>query len=146
MNAYHSAERFLEIIEKASGEADLFNNNDGTLTAMVSTGRTIATFKLKAEFPHDYVLITTSLYLGVEEQNRDRVRILLESINDLGYNGIFYIDKDNSISFSVRCELDDLTSVDNPFDIVFYGCETFKPFETAILKALSGTCIYYINL
>ncbi len=146
MNAYHSAEKFLEIIEEASGEANLFDNNDGTLSAIVNTARSITTFKLKVEFPHDYVLITTSPYLGVEKQNYNQVRTLFESINDRRHNGMFFIDKDNIISFSIRCRLDDLTSVENPFDIVFYGCETFNAYEKSILKALSGSNTYYIKI
>ena len=60
MNANYPTQRFLEIIEKASGEDDLFNDEDGTLSTTVHTGRTIEAFKLKIEFPNDTVLITTS--------------------------------------------------------------------------------------
>ncbi len=145
MNAYYPSERFLEIIENASGEDSLFDNDEGVLSTTVHTGRAIEAFKLKIEFPHGSVLITASSFLGVEEQNYDRVRVLLESINDLGYNGIFFISENNIISFSTRCEFDDLVSVGNPFDIVFYGCEAFGMFEGAIFKVLSGASVFYIK-
>ena len=145
MNAYYPAERFLEIIESASGEDGLFDNDEGVLSTTVHTGRAIEAFKLKIEFPHGSVLITASSFLGVEEQNYDRVRALLESINDLGYNGIFFIDENNIISFSTRCEFDDLISIGNPFDIVFSGCEAFGLFEGAILRTLAGANIFYIS-
>ena len=145
MKAYYPAERFLEIIENASGEDGLFDNDEGALSTTVHTGRAIEAFKLKIEFPHGSVLITASTFLGVEEQNFDRVRTLLESINDRGYNGIFFIDESNIISFSTRCEFDDLISVGNPFDIVFCGCEAFGMFEGAILKVLSGASVFYIK-
>ena len=145
MNAYYPAERFLEIIENASGEDSLFSNKGGVLSATVHTGRTIEAFDLKIEFPYGSVLITASSFLGVNEKNYDCVRALLESINDLIQAGIFFIDEDNIISFSTRCELDDLISVDNPFDIVFSGCEAFGMFEKAILKSLTGTNIFYMN-
>lgn len=73
MNANYPTQRFLEIIEKASGEDDLFNDEDGTLSTTVHTGRTIEAFKLKIEFPNDTVLITTSPFMGVDVQNYDRV-------------------------------------------------------------------------
>ncbi len=145
MNGFYPVERFLEIIENASGEDDLFFNKDGILSATVHTGRTIEAFDLKIEFPHGSVLITASSFLGVKEQNYNRVRVLLESINDLEQDGIFFINEDNIISFSTRCELDDLISVGNPFDIVFSGCEAFGMYEDSILKSLIGTDIFYIN-
>lgn len=144
MNANYPAQRFLEIIEKASGEDDLFNDEDGTLSTTVHTGRTIEAFKLKIEFPNDTVLITTSPFLGVDVQNYDRVRALLESLNDLRINGIFFIDEDNIISFSTRCEFDELIETENPFDIVFSGCEAFGMFERSILKTLAGDTVFYI--
>ena len=58
MNAYYPAERFLDIIENASGRDDLFSNKGGILSATVHTGRTIEAFDLKIEFPHESVLIT----------------------------------------------------------------------------------------
>ena len=144
MNAYYQAERFIEIIEKAGGE-DLFTNKDGILSNTVHTGRTIEAFDLKIEFPHDTVLITTSPFLAVEEHNYERVKALLESINDLGLNGIFFISEDNIISFSTRFEFDDLIEAENPFDIVFSGCEAFEMYTDAILKALSGGNVFYIS-
>ena len=144
MNANYPAQRFLEIIEKASGEDDLLNDEDGTLSTTVHTGRTIEAFKLKIEFPNDTVLITTSPFLGVEEQNYDRIRALLESLNDFRINGIFFIGEDNVISFSTRCEFDELIEADNPFDIVFSGCKAFEMFEKSILKTLSGDTVFYI--
>ncbi len=145
MNSNYAAERFLEIIENVSGEDDLFGNDDGILSTTIHSGRAIEAFKLKVEFPHGSILLTTSTYLGVEEQNYDRVKALLESINDLGHKGIFFIDEDNNISYSSRFEFDDLISADNPFDIVISGCEAFKPFERSILKTLSGENIFYMN-
>ena len=143
MNTYYQAERFIEIIEKAGGE-DLFTNKDGILSNTVHTGRTIEAFDLKIEFPHDTVLITTSSFLAVEH-NYERVKALLESINDLGLNGIFFISEDNNISFSTICEFDDLLEADNPFDIVFSGCEAFEMYTGAILKALSGAAVFYLS-
>ena len=145
MNSNYAAERFLEIIENASGEDNLFGNDDGILSTTVHTGRIIEAFELVIEFPHGSVLITTTPFLRVEKQNYDHVKALLESINDLGNSGIFFIDVDNNISYSTRCEVEDLISVGNPFDIVFRGCEAFGIFEKSILKTLSGENIFYMN-
>ena len=142
MNTHYQAERFIEILEKAGGE-DFFNNKDGVLSTTVHTGKTIEAFEMKIGFPRYSVLITTSPYLAVEEHNYEQIKILLESINDLGINGFFYINEDNTISFSTICEFDDLINADNPFDIVFSGCESFEKYTNVILKALSGVNVFY---
>lgn len=144
MNAYNQAERLIEIIENAGGE-DLFAYKDGVLSSTVHTGKTIEAFDLRIEFPHDTVLITTRSFLGVEEHNYDRMRVLLESLNELVNNGIFFIDEDNTISFLTICEFEDIIRACNPFDIVFSGCEPFGVFSEAILKTLAGNHVYYVN-
>lgn len=143
MNANYQAERFLEIIEEASGAADLFDNRDGILSTTVHTGRAIEAFYLKIEFLRNSVLITTNSFLGVEERNYNQINIMLKSINSLLNNGSFFIDEHNILSFSTRCKFRDFLSVDNPFDIIFSGSETFEKFTEGILKALSGTNVFF---
>ncbi len=143
MSKYYQAEKLLEIIEEASGATDLFDNRDGILSTTVHTGRTIEAFYLKIEFPRNSVLITTNSFLGVEERNYNRINIMLKSINSLLKNGSFFIDEHNILSFSTRCKFRDFLSVENPFDIIFSGSETFEKFTESILKALSGTNVFF---
>lgn len=137
-------EKFLNLIKEASGIDDLFGNEDGILSTTVHTGRTIEAFDLRVEFPQGYILITTRSFLGVTKPNLPRVRALLDSINDIIPEGYFFIEK-SAISFSMRCRFDNLTQADNPFDIIFYGCETFEKYEEAILKSLLVSSVFYIS-
>ena len=144
-NSIYLAERFNRILERVAGE-ELFDiEEDGSLKTTVHTGRTIEAFGLRVDFPNGSVLVTTHVFLAVEEHNYQRVKTLLESINALGVNGVFFINEDNIISFATKCEFDELVEIDNPFDIVFRGCETFEMFTDSILKALSGTNTFYIR-
>lgn len=145
-NAFYLAEKFSKILEKVAGE-DLFDmQEDGSLKTTVHTGRTIETFSLKVEFPDDSVLITTRTFLGVEECNYDRVKTLLESLNEVIKYGVFFVDEDNIISFSVKCEFRLLSSLDNPFDLVFCGCETIEKYTESILKVLSGSMVFCMTM
>ena len=149
-NTFYRAEKFSKILERVAGE-DLFDiEEDGSLKTTVHTGKTIEAFRLKVEFPDDNdrlidsVLITTRAFLGVEKHNYDRLMSLLESINEVIKYGSFFVDEDNCISFSTECEFDLVSSLDNPFDVVFCGCETFEKYTESILKVLSGSTVFWL--
>ena len=144
-NTFYLAEKFNRILERVAGE-DLFDiEEDGSLKTMVHTGKTIEALGLKVDFPDGSVLVTSRTFLTIEEHNCKRLAALLKSINALEINGVFFIDEDNAISFATKCEFDELIELDNPFEVVFRGCEAFEMFTDSILKALSGTNTFYIR-
>jgi hypothetical protein len=145
-NTFYKAEKFNEILEKVAGESLFGIEEDGSLNTTVHTGKTIEAFTMKVEFPDNSILITTRAFLKAKERNYDRVKALLESINkDIKY-GVFFLDKKNILSFSVKSDFDLISSLDNPFDFVFYGCETFEKYTESILKVLSGSTVFYMSV
>ncbi len=145
-NAFYMAERFNKILERVAGE-ELFDIEEGgTLTTTVHTGRTVEAFRLNVEFHDDNVLLTTYSFLGVEERNFDRVNTLLKSINEVVKYGVFFVNEDNVIAFSAKCRLDLIFSMDNPFDFVFCGCETFEKYTESIFRVLSGSTVFCLTI
>lgn len=142
-NSFFTAEEFDRIISKAAGNNELFEiKDDGSLETIVHTNEAIAAFNLKVEFPDNNVLVTTHVFLGVKKHNYDRVKSLLDSINEVVKYGTFYVTKDSIIAFSTECRFDLFSSLDNPFDFVFCGCKTFVKYAESILKVLSGDKVY----
>ncbi len=145
-NSSYSAERFLEIFEKVDADSFFELQDDGKMEVTVHTGCILESFGISIEFPHETVLITTRAALCVEDQYFDQMRVLLESINENISMGLFFIDEDNIISFSVRCEFELLERLDNPFDLLFYGTELFERYTKSILKVLTGENVLYFRL
>ena len=144
-NLSYSAERFLEIFEKAGRTSFFELQDDGKMEVTVHTGCILESLGISIEFPHESVLITTRAALCVEEQCFDQMRVLLESINENISMGLFFIDENNIISFSVRCELELIERLDNPFDILFLGTELFEHYAKSILKVLTGESVFYLR-
>ncbi len=142
-NSSYSAERFLEIFEKAVADSFFDLQDDGNMEVTVHTDRILESIRINVEFPHETVLITSHAPLCVEEQAFDRMRVLLESINENISMGLFFIDEENIISFSVRCEFELIERLDNPFDIVLLGPELFEQYAKSILKVLIGDSVFY---
>ena len=89
-NSIYLAERFNRILERVAGE-ELFDiEEDGSLKTTVHTGRTIEAFGLRVDFPNGSVLVTTHVFLAVEEHNYQRVKTLLESINGQVKGGAYF--------------------------------------------------------
>ncbi len=146
-NAFYMADRFNKILERVAGKSLFDIEEDGTITTTVHTGRTVEAFRLYVEFhDDDNVVITTCSFLGVEEQYFDRIKTLLKSINEVVKYGVFFVNEDIVIAFSAKCGLDLISSMDNPFDFVFCGCETFERYTESIFKVLSGSTIFCLTI
>ena len=145
-NSSYSVERFLGIFEKAGADSFFDLQDDGNMEVTVHTGCILESFGISIEFPHETVLITTRAALCIEDQYFDQMRVLLESINENISMGLFFVDEDNIISFSVRCEFELIERLDNPFDIVFYGTELLERYAQSILKVLTGENVFYFRL
>ena len=142
-NSSYSAERFLGIFEKIDADSFFELQDDGKMEVTVHTGCILESFGISIEFPHETVLITTRAALCVEDLYFDQMRVLLESINENISMGLFFVDEDNIISFSVRCEFELIERLDNPFDIVLLGPELFEQYAKSILKVLIGESVFY---
>ncbi len=141
----HECSEFLGIIEKAGGDSFFDDNEDGSLSTVVHTGKLIEAFYLSVSGYDAKVIITTTAMLCVDESNVEKVGQLLLSVKDRVMPGLFYIsEKDRTICYQLVVSLKDLSSLENPFDAVFYGCEMFGKYGTAILKALAGQTVFYI--
>ncbi len=144
-NNPYAIERFNRVLEKADA-GDLFDEYaSGCLAVYAHNGRTIDTFRIVVEFPNDSVLVTTQAGLAVEEKNYERVKVLLESINEIIPCGIFFISEDKNISFAVRCEFSRFEALENPVDFIFYGGETIGKYTESILRTLLGGHVYYLK-
>lgn len=129
--------KFLDILEHSEA-GDLFNETESSLNAVVHTGRRIEAFSLKIEFCNDIVILSTFSYLGIDAENMVSVNDLLESINSIIKIGNFIIADDNIIMFRCAIPIDIIASIDNPFEIIFLGCELFGCYQDLILRALLG--------
>ena len=140
-----ATQRFGSILKKVNAEGLFEECANGSLEAYAHNGRTIDTFRIVIEFPHDSVLVTTRTGLGVEESSFERVKILLESINEIIPDGIFFIDEDNIVSFAARCGFAKLEELENPFDFIFYGGDTIGKYTEPILRVLLGSQIFIMK-
>ena len=136
--------RFLDILEQSEAR-ELFDEYDSSLNTVVHTGRVIEAFSLKIDFYDDIVMIVTSSDMGSDDTNTDSVRNLLDSINSIIEVGSFIISNDKRIIHRCGIPIDVISDIDNPFDVIFLGCELFGYFQDSILKALLGQHIVAVG-
>ena len=127
--------KFMDILVQSEAN-DLFDETESSLSAVVHTGRRIETFSLKVEFYNDIVIISTFSYLGSDEDNAESINVFLESLNSVIEIGKFMISEDNRIMYQCGIPIDVIANIDNPFEIIFLGCELFGCYQDSILKAL----------
>lgn len=145
MNIDCPEKRFLEIIENAGAEEGMFGIKDGKVVSQIHKGGMFETVFLEVEFPNNSVYIISRLPLRVEH-NYERVMDLFKGLNKLDWlGGQFVIDDDNIITFHAKCVFEDLMTADNPFKIIFSGCNAFDFCQLAILKTVSGAKLLIVD-
>ncbi len=146
-NNPYTIERFNRILEKVDA-GDLFDISDeGYLTVLVHTGKITDSFRINVEFQGNSIIVTTHSALGVEDENRKRVQILLDSINRMHGVGKLFIGGESSsvVSFKIKSDFRELESLDNPFDLVFMGSSLIIDYSESIIKTLMGANIFYMR-
>ena len=146
-NNPYTIERFNRILEKVDA-GDLFDiSDDGYLTVLVHTGKITDSFRINVEFQGNSITVTTHSALGVEDENRKRVQILLDSINRMHGVGKLFIGGESSsvVSFKIKSDFRELENLDNPFDLVFMGSSLIIDYSESIIKTLMGANIFYMR-
>jgi len=133
-NNFYLAEKFSEMLEKAAGENFFDIGEDASLRTTVHTGKTIEAFQLSIEFPDDSVLVTTRAFLRVKQNNYFRVKALLESINKVIMRGNFFIDAENIVSFSVKCDFGFCWYWKTPLRLFFVDAKRLKSIRMQYLS------------
>ena len=140
-------QRFMKVMKKIGAEDFWNERSNGSLSIEAHCGKTLDTFFIVVEFSKEKIIVTTTSCLAVEEKNRERVDILLKSIDEILPCGAFYVDKeDNNIAFFIKCDIDLFEELESPFQLIFFGGDLFGVYTEAILKALLGANMYYITL
>ena len=79
--------------------------------------------------------------------NLEQVSVLITSINNVKKDsGTFSINDENIIVYEIGIEFEDFADLNNPFDIIFYGCERFAEYTKMILKASAGETVFFSEL
>lgn len=104
-------------------------------------------FRINVELQGNSITVTTHSALGVEDENRKRVQILLDSINRMHGVGKLFIGGESSsvVSFKIKSDFRELESLDNPFDLVFMGSSLIIDYSESIIKTLMGANIFYMR-
>ena len=144
-NRLYMAEQLNRLLDEVAGKDFFTIYDDGSMETVVHTGGIIEGFELKIEFPKGNVLITTTSYLGVVNNSLERVNALIDSLNEIINYGRFAI-RSSRICFTTRCGYGYLASQENPFDILFLGCETFNAYSETLLKTLAGASFVYMPM
>ncbi len=117
------------------------------MTVLVHTGKITDSFRINVEFQGNSIIVTTHSALGVEDENRKRVQILLDSINRMHGVGKLFIGGESIsiVSFKIKSDFRELESLDNPFDLVFMGSSLIIDYSESIIKTLMGVNIFYMR-
>jgi len=141
-----SRDRFIGILDR-EGVKDWFDENeDGSFSAIIHTGRVLEAFKIKIQVGAHLAKITTETFLGTGDRKKEYVQLLFESINKICKSGKFFVNEEKVLSFLASITLDELEVLQRPFDAVFYGCDLFERYQDSILKALTGQQVFFMNM
>ena len=121
--------KFMEILEKVGVEDWFDENEDGSFSTIVHTGRIIEAFKIKIIVNSHIVKITTETFLAAGDRKREYVQPLFDSINKICKRGKFFVSEKNILSFFTSITLDELEILSRPFDTVFCGCDLFERYQ-----------------
>lgn len=139
-------DKLIEILDKV-GVMDWFDENeDGSFSTTVHTGKIIEAFKVKIIVDSHIVKITTETFLGAGNRKKEYVQPLFESINKMCKRGKFFVNEKNILAFFTSITLEELEELSRPFGAVFYGCDVFEKYQDTILKSLTGQQVFFMNM
>ena len=141
-----AVQRFMKTMEKIGAEGCWNERPNGSLSTEAYCGLTIGLLKVLVEFQDEKIKVTTTVGLGVKDENRERIDTLLKSINEIIPCGKFFVNEEKLISYVIRCGFSQLEELENPFDLISYGGDMFDKYTEVILKTLLGANMYYITL